>query len=177
MPTRGFTVFFTGLPAAGKSTLARELRARLIEATDRAVKLMDGDSIRARLSPDLGFSPADRHENVRRVAHAAAAITRDGDICICALIAPADNSRKAARCILSSVGPFFLVYVSTPIDVCEARDQRGLYARARAGKLPEFTGISAPYEAPDDADIVVDTTTLSPDACVDIIVKYLKVAL
>ena len=123
---QGFTVFFTGLPGAGKSAISNMLRIRLLEIGGRPVSLLDGDSVRKQLSSDLGFSQEDRNENIRRIGYAAAEITKSGGIAICASIAPYDSARKAVRQMISSFGGFFLVYVSTSIDVCEARDRKGL---------------------------------------------------
>ena len=170
---QGLTVFFTGLPGAGKTTTADTLRARLLEIGPRIVTLLDGDLARKHFSPDLGFSREDRNENIRRIGQAAAEITKSGGIAICAPIAPYDSPRKAVREMISSVGGFVLVYVSTPIDVCEARDRKGLYARARAGVLSQFTGVSDPYEAPADAEIIIDTTEISAETAADMVLKRL----
>jgi sulfate adenylyltransferase len=169
----GFTVFFTGLSGSGKSTTAKELGQKLEGTSGRAITLLDGDYVRKHLSADLGFSLEDRNENIRRVGHVAAEITKNGGIAICAMIAPYDSARKGIRGLISSVGGFFLVYLSTPLIVCEVRDQKGLYAKARAGTITQFTGISDPYEVPTDAEIVLDTTALSPGAACDIIIRRL----
>jgi sulfate adenylyltransferase len=169
----GFTVFITGLSGSGKSTTAKELQQKLEGTSGRTITLLDGDYVRKHLSADLGFSREDRNENIRRVGHVAAEITKNGGIAICALIAPYDSARKAARQLVSSVGGFLLVYLSTPLFVCEARDQKGLYAKARAGTITQFTGISDPYEVPSDAELVLDTTTLSPDAAAGMIIQRL----
>ena len=170
---QGLTVFFTGLPGAGKSTTAHMLRARLLEMGAPAVTLLDGDLARKHLSPDLGFSREDRNENIRRIGCVAAEITKSGGIGICAAIAPYDSARQLVREMISSVGGFFLVYISTPIDVCEARDRKGLYAKARSGILAQFTGVSDPYEPPTDAEIVIDATEMKPETAVDIIIRRL----
>jgi sulfate adenylyltransferase len=142
------------------------------------VYLLDGDDIRKSLSADLGFSAEDRNENIRRIGATAAAITQSGGIAICAAIAPYDKARKAVRELISSAGGgFLLVYISTPGRVCEARDPKGDYARARTGLLPHFTGIFDPYEPPDDADIIIDTTNMSVEAATRIIVERLNVEL
>ncbi len=171
---RGFTVFFTGLPASGKSTTANLLRTRLLELSRRPVALLDGDVIRKELSSDLGFSREERNENIRRIGCLAAEITKDGEIAICASIAPYDSARKAVRRMISCVGGFTLVYLSTPIEECEARDPKGFYAKARAGNLSQFTGVSDPYEPPDDAEISIDTTGVAADNALDMIVKQLR---
>jgi len=171
---RGFAVFLTGLPAAGKSTIANSLRVRLIEMGGRSVHLLDSDTVRKTLSFGLGFSSEDRNENIRRMGDAAAEITKSGRIGICAAIAPYDVARKEVRRVVSAAGGFFLVYISTPASVCEARDPKGDYARARARILSNFTGISDPYEPPDDAEIIIDTTETSVESATEIIVSRLR---
>jgi len=173
----GLTIFFTGLPGSGKSTTASLLRAKLSEATSRCVTLLDSDAIRQTVSRDLGFSRADRNENIRRLGSAAAGLNKTGGIVVCACIAPYDSARKFVRQMVSTVGTFFLVHLSTPLRVCEERDRRGLYERARAGKLQHFTGVSDPYEPPDDADLVIDTTNISPEETADLIIKRLPLEL
>lgn len=163
---KGFTVFFTGLPGAGKSTVAKALVARL-EKMGRTVSLLDGDGVRQYLTPELGFSKEHRDRNVRRVGFVASEITRSGGAVVCALIAPYDEARQSVRRMIESVGGFHLVYLSTPLDVCEARDPKGLYAKARAGALAQFTGVSDPYEVPADAELVIDTSTTPVDEAVD----------
>ena len=170
---RGLTVFFTGLSGAGKSTTAAKLHD-VLTADGRVVTLLDGDAVRKRISRDLGFSREDREENIRRIAEAAAEVNSRGVICICAAIAPYDSARKKAREIVSSVGGFVLVYVKTPLEVCEARDPRGLYAKARSGALAHFTGVSDPYEAPGDAEVVIDTTHVETEAVVELIKGALR---
>ncbi len=169
---QGLTVFFTGLSGSGKSTLAAGLRARLLER-GRKVTLLDGDLVRRNLSSELGFSREHRDLNIRRIAYVASEVTRHGGIAICAPIAPYDSTRKEARQIIEPLGGFVLVHVSTPLEVCEARDRKGLYAKARAGLVKEFTGISDPYEAPADADLVIDTSALDRDAALDQLVSYI----
>ena len=155
----GAVVFLTGLSGAGKSTIAEALAASLREG-GRDVTVIDGDVLRQHASADLGFDAASRESNVRRSAELAARFAAEGQIVISALIAPFERSRREARSIVESVAPFLLVYVSTPLDVAEARDPKGLYRRARAGEIPDFTGIDSPYEAPSDADIVLDTSVM-----------------
>jgi sulfate adenylyltransferase len=155
---RGLTVFFTGLSGSGKSTLARALVDVLIEDGRRRLTVLDGDVVRRVLSAGLGFSRADRDLNVRRIGWVATEVTRHGGIAVCAPIAPYAATRAAVRQEVSAVGDFVLVHVATPLEVCEARDRKGLYAKARAGLIPEFTGISDPYEVPTDADLVLDTS-------------------
>ncbi|MEU5880193.1 adenylyl-sulfate kinase [Spirillospora sp. NPDC047279] len=163
---RGLTVFFTGLSGSGKSTVARGLADALIERGGRTVSLLDGDVVRRLLSAGLTFSKGDRDLNIRRIGFVAAEATRHGGVAICAPIAPYASTRAEVRRMVSAVGDFVLVHVATPLEECERRDRKGLYAKARAGKIPEFTGISDPYEAPDDADLTIDTSTMAPDEAV-----------
>lgn len=171
---RGFTLFFTGLSGAGKSTIASILRARLSELDGRPVTLLDGDVVRKYLSSDLGFSREDRNINIRRIGFLASEITKKSGIAICAAIAPYDSGRKEARAIIEPYGDFVLVHVATPLQVCEVRDPKGLYVRARAGLIQNFTGISDPYEPPDDASLVIDTTNLSLNEAVQQILLHLE---
>ncbi|MGW0889462.1 adenylyl-sulfate kinase [Saccharopolyspora sp. NPDC002578] len=171
---RGFTVLFTGLSGAGKSTLARALRDVLSQHDHRAVTLLDGDVVRRTLCEGLGFSAADRSRNVRRIGFVASEVTRHGGAAICAPIAPYEDDRDAVRRMVAECGGFVLVYVATPLGECERRDRKGLYRKARAGALPEFTGVSAPYEAPADADLVLDTSGLSQDEAVGRVVALLR---
>jgi sulfate adenylyltransferase len=158
---RGLVVLFTGLSGSGKSTIARALTDRLVEDGRRTLTVLDGDEVRRMLSAGLGFSRADRDLNVRRIGWVAAEVARHGGIAVCAPIAPYAATRAAVRRDAEATGDFLLVHVATPLAVCEARDRKGLYARARAGLIPEFTGISDPYEEPDDADLTLDTSTMS----------------
>ena len=153
---QGVTVFFTGLSGSGKSTIASALMVKLLEIGGRPVTLLDGDIVRKHLSSELGFSKDHRDINIRRIGFVAAEITKNGGIAVCAPIAPYDATRRDVRRTVEAGGGFVLVYVATPLEVCEARDRKGLYAKARAGVLKEFTGISDPYEAPTDADVVPD---------------------
>jgi sulfate adenylyltransferase len=165
----GLTIFFTGLSGAGKTTLAAALQDRLCRIDTRPVRLLDGDVLRAHLSPGLGFSKDDRDLHVRRVGYLASEITACGAIALCAAIAPYDATRRYVRGLVNGAGGFQLVYVATPIAVCERRDAKGLYAKARTGQIAHFTGVSDPYERPVDADIVVNTTDLSvAQACAQI---------
>lgn len=170
----GFTVFFTGLSGSGKSTIANVLLAKLLELGGRRVTLLDGDLVRKHLSSELGFSKAHRDVNIRRIGYVASEITSNGGVAICAPIAPYDSVRSEVRAMVERGGGFVLVYVSTPLEECEARDRKGLYAKARAGLLPEFTGISDPYEPPGDAEIVIDTLRLSAEEAADEIVRHLR---
>jgi sulfate adenylyltransferase len=157
-PQAGVVVFLTGLSGSGKSTIAEALATDL-RAAGREVTIIDGDVLRQQVSADLGFDVASREANVRRAAELAARFAADGKVAITALIAPFERSRREARAIVEAVAPLLLVHVSTPLDVAEARDPKGLYRRARAGEIPDFTGIDSPYEPPADADLVIDTTT------------------
>jgi sulfate adenylyltransferase len=162
---RGFVLFLTGLSGSGKSTVARDLRDALAERGDRRVTLLDGDLVRRMLSAGLTFSPEDRDLNILRIGYVAAEIARHGGIAICAPIAPYAATRARVRKMVRETGDFLLIHVATPIEVCEARDRKGLYAKARAGLIDQFTGVSDPYEEPADADLVIDTSVLSrPEA-------------
>ncbi len=170
---RGVAVFFTGLSGSGKSTIARGLAEVLAERGDRTVSLLDGDHVRQLLSAGLTFSRADRDLNIARIGFVAAEVARHGGIAICAPIAPYAAARAVARELVTEVGDFLLIYVSTPVDVCAARDRKGLYAKARAGLIKEFTGVSDPYEEPRDADLVLDTSTMTRAEAVAAVVKLL----
>jgi sulfate adenylyltransferase len=171
---QGFTVFFTGLSGAGKSTLANVLLVKLLELGGRPVTLLDGDIVRQNLSSELGFSRSHRDLNIRRIGFVAREITKNGGIALCAPIAPYDAVRREVRAAIAEVGAFVLVHVATPLAVCEARDRKGLYAKARAGLVPEFTGVSDPYEPPRDAEVVVDTADLDPEEAVGEVLLHLR---
>jgi sulfate adenylyltransferase len=172
---RGFVVFFTGFSGAGKSTLAHALGEQLRVSGGRAVSVLDGDLVRQHLSSELGFSRAHRDLNIRRIAYVAAEIARAGGIAICAPIAPYAATRREAREMVESAGGGFVeIHVATPLEVCERRDRKGLYARARAGLLTGFTGIDDPYEPPERPDLVLDTTSLRPEEAVHRIVLKLE---
>ncbi len=160
---QGFTVFFTGLSGSGKSTIASVLLVKLLEMGGRPVTLLDGDIVRKNLSSELGFSKEHRDINIRRIGFVASEITRNGGIAICAPIAPYDRVRKEVRATIEPGGGFLLVHLSTALEVCEKRDRKGLYAKARAGIVKEFTGISDPYEVPEDAELTIDTAELTPE--------------
>ncbi len=167
-------MFFTGLSGAGKSTIANALMVHLLELGGRPVTLLDGDIVRRELSSELGFSKEHRDLNVKRIGYVASEITKNGGIAICAPIAPYAAVRRHNRDLISPHGGYILVHVSTPLQVCEERDRKGLYAKARAGVIKEFTGISDPYEEPTDADITIDTTDISPDEAANTIMLHLE---
>ena len=168
---QGLVVFFTGLSGSGKSTLARALHDVVLEQGQRTVTSLDGDVVRRNLSAGLTFSKADRETNIRRIGWVAAEISRHGGIAICSPIAPFDETRQQVRAMVEDAGgAFVLVHVATPLEECERRDRKGLYAKARRGEIPEFTGISSPYEEPADAAVRVDTTGRSiEDALGDVL--------
>ena len=155
----GLVIFFTGLSGSGKSTLAQALMDRLLEQGERSLTSLDGDVVRRNLSAGLTFSKADRETNIRRIGWVAAEIARHRGIAVCSPIAPfAETRDDVRRMVTDAGGAFFLVHVATPLEECERRDRKGLYAKARRGEIPEFTGISSPYEEPVDAAVRVDTT-------------------
>ena len=160
---QGLTILFTGLSGAGKSTIANALMFKLLEAGDRRVTLLDGDVVRKHLSSELGFSREHRDLNILRIGFVASEITKNGGIAICAPIAPYAATRREVRRMVERVGGFVEVHVATPLTVCEARDRKGLYAKARAGILKGFTGISDPYEEPENPELVIDTQGLTPE--------------
>jgi sulfate adenylyltransferase len=171
---QGLTIFFTGLSGSGKSTIANVLVTKFLEAGGRPVTLLDGDLVRKHLSSELGFSKEHRDINIRRIGYVAAEITKNGGIAICAPIAPYDSVRKQVRAMIEPAGGFILVHIATPLEICEQRDRKGLYAKARAGIIPEFTGISDPYEEPKDAQVVINTADLTPEEAVQEILLYLE---
>jgi sulfate adenylyltransferase len=171
---QGVTVFFTGLSGSGKSTIASVVLVKLLEMGGRPVTLLDGDIVRKHLSSELGFSKEHRDINIRRIGFVASEITKNGGIAICAPIAPYDSTRREVRNMVEAGGGFVLVHISTPLEVCEARDRKGLYAKARAGIVKEFTGISDPYEPPSDADVVIDTTSITPAEAAQEVILYLE---
>jgi sulfate adenylyltransferase len=171
---QGFTVFFTGLSGSGKSTIANALLIKFLETGGRPVTLLDGDIVRKNLSSELGFSKEHRDINIRRIGFVASEITKNGGIAICAPIAPYDAVRKQVRSMIDPVGGFILVHIATSLEVCEQRDRKGLYAKARAGILKEFTGISDPYEAPVKAEVVIDTADLTPEEAAQQIILHLE---
>ena len=170
---RGLVLFLTGLSGSGKSTVARDLADVLAERSDRQVSLLDGDLVRQLLSAGLSFSRSDRDLNIARIGFVAAEIARHGGIAICAPIAPFAAARAKVRQLASETGDFFLIYVATPVEVCEARDRKGLYAKARAGLIGQFTGVSDPYEEPADAELVIDTSVMSRAEAVQAVLQML----
>jgi len=172
----GLTVLLSGLSGSGKSTVARALAVRLLETEFRTISLLDGDVVRHHLSKGLGFARADRDTNVRRIGFVASEITKAGGIAIACPIAPYDATRRDVRAMVEEHGGFVLVHVATPLEECERRDRKGLYAKARTGEIPEFTGISDPYEVPTDAEVVIDTTGRTIEDCVDDVMRGLVTA-
>lgn len=170
---QGITLFFTGLSGSGKSTIANIIFAKLIEAGGRPVSLLDGDIVRQNLSSELGFSKAHRDLNIRRIGFVASEITKNGGVAICAPIAPYQETRRAVRELIEQHGAFVEIHVSTPLEVCEARDRKGLYAKARKGIIPEFTGISDPYEVPERPELRIDTSQLGPTEAAQEVLLYL----
>ncbi len=160
---QGFTVFFTGLSGSGKSTIASALMVKLMELGGRPVTLLDGDVVRKNLSSELGFSKEHRDLNILRIGYVASEITKNGGIAICAPIAPYTATRRSVRDLIDPLGGFVEIHVATPIEVCETRDRKGLYAKARAGLIKGFTGIDDPYEDPADPEMRIDTSNLTPD--------------
>lgn len=171
---QGFTIFLTGLSGAGKSTIARILYARFLEMASRPVTLLDGDIIRRNLSSELGFSKEHRDLNVRRIGFVASEITKNRGIAICAPIAPYASTRRQIRERIETTGGFVEVHVGTPVEVCESRDRKGLYAKARAGLIKGFTGVDDPYEAPVNPEVYIDTTAMTPDEAVQEVLLYLE---
>lgn len=170
----GIVVWLTGMSGAGKSTIARALVARM-QTFDIRSTVLDGDVLRMGLNADLGFSNEDRTENLRRVAHVAALFSNEGYIAVTATISPEPEHRENARRIVGA-GSFVEVFVDTPLHVCETRDPKGLYKRARRGEIPQFTGLSAAYRPPVDPDLVVQTQNASVDECTQQIIDYLIAA-
>jgi len=171
---QGFTVFFTGLSGAGKSTIANALMVKLMEMGGRPVTLLDGDVVRKHLSSELGFSKEHRDINIRRIGYVASEITKNGGIALCAPIAPYAQTRQVVREMIEQYGTFVEVHVSTSLDECERRDRKGLYKLAREGKIKAFTGISDPYEVPEQPDLRLDTEHNSVDRCAQQVILKLE---
>jgi sulfate adenylyltransferase len=169
---QGVVLFFTGLSGSGKSTLAQAVMDRILEEGTRTITSLDGDVVRRHLSAGLTFSKEDRETNIQRIGWVAAEISRHGGLAVCSPIAPFDATRKQVRQMVADAGgAFFLVHVATPLEECERRDRKGLYAKARRGEIPEFTGISSPYEVPDDAALRIDTTGRTIEECRDEVLR------
>jgi adenylylsulfate kinase len=168
---RAATVWFTGLSGAGKSTLAYEVERRLL-VQRRVSFVLDGDNLRHHLNRDLGFTASDRQENIRRTAEVAALMNDAGLIVFASLISPYREDRTMARSIIGDAR-FIEVHVSTSLEVCEDRDSKGLYSKARAGLIPLFTGVSAPYEPPENPDLRIDTSQQKPAQCADLLMAFL----
>jgi sulfate adenylyltransferase len=173
---KGFCVWLTGLPSAGKSTIAGIL-AQLLNERGRTLTLLDGDVVRTHLSAGLGYTRKDRDINIARIGFVASEIVRHEGCVICAVVSPYDAARKRARCMVDEAagnrGHCILVYISTPLEVCEERDVKGLYAKARAGDLAGMTGVDDPYEPPDDADITLDASAGTPEESARLIFEAL----
>ena len=170
MEQKGFTIWFTGLPCAGKTTISIELEKKL-SAKDYKVERLDGDNIRQHLTKDLGFTPEDRDTNIERVAYVAKLLSRNGVITLCAFIAPAEHQRNHAR---ETIDNYIEVFVDTPLDVCKERDVKGMYKKAEKGEIDNFTGISAPYEKPENPEIRLDTVDKSAEESAKEVIQYLR---
>jgi sulfate adenylyltransferase len=150
------------------------LQAKFLERGDRTVTVLDGDIVRKKLSSELGFSRAHRDLNIHRIGFVASEITRHGGIAICAPIAPYDAARREVRAMIEPHGGFLLVHLATALEVCEQRDRKGLYAKARAGLVKDLTGVSDPYETPTDAEVTIDTAVIEPEQTAELILRYLE---
>jgi len=169
---KGFTLWFTGLPCSGKSAVADRV-AEILRGRGRRVERLDGDIVRQNLSSELGFSRKDRFINVNRIGYVASEITKNRGIALCAPIAPYTEMRRSVRANIEQYGSFIEIYVATPLEVCEQRDRKGLYAKARKGIIPEFTGISDPYEEPENPEIRINTADMTPMQAAQDIYLYL----
>ncbi len=168
---RSKVIWFTGLSGSGKTTLASALERELFER-GYLTQVLDGDNIRTGINNNLGFSPEDRFENIRRIAEISKLLIHSGVICLCAFVSPTENVRNIVRSIVGE-DDFLEIYVSTPLEVCETRDVKGLYKKARAGEIKEFTGISAPFEIPQNIVLSIDTSDKTIDECVAILIEKL----
>ena len=171
---QGLTLFFTGLSGSGKSTIANGLMVKLKEYEKRAITLLDGDIVRTHLSSELGFSKEHRDLNITRIGFVASEITKNGGIAICAPIAPYEKSRETNRQLISDYGNYIEIYISTPLETCERRDTKGLYAMARQGKIKGFTGIDDPYEAPKNPSLEIDTTDITEEEAIQKVILFLE---
>ncbi|MDY0131687.1 MAG: bifunctional sulfate adenylyltransferase/adenylylsulfate kinase [Desulforegulaceae bacterium] len=173
-PSRqGFTIFCTGLPSAGKSTIAKVLYSKFLEIGKRPVTLLDGDIVRRNLSNELNFSKEHRNINVERIGFVANEITKNRGIAICAPIAPYSETREKIRELIEPSGGFIEVFVSTPLNVCEERDRKGMYEKAKKGFIKDFTGVDDPYEIPENPEVIIDTTANSPEECAQMVIQEL----
>ena len=164
-------IWFTGLSGSGKTTLASALERNLFEK-NFLTQVLDGDNIRTGINSNLGFSPDDRKENIRRIAEIAKLLVNSGVICLCAFVSPSEETRKIVRDIVGQQD-FFEIFVSTPLEVCESRDVKGLYRKARVGEIKNFTGVSAPFEIPQNAILSIDTSDKTVEECVTILLDRL----
>jgi sulfate adenylyltransferase len=171
---QGFTLFMTGLSGSGKSTIANIIVAKLMEIGTRPVTLLDGDIVRKNLSSELGFSKEHRDLNIQRIGFVASEITKNRGVAVCAPIAPYSAVRRQVRQLIDPLGAFIEVYIKASVEVCEQRDRKGLYAKARAGLIKGFTGIDDPYEEPENAEIVLDTASMSPEESAAQVLLYLE---
>lgn len=180
LPKQGFTIFFTGLSGSGKSTLAQALRIRLLQdphINGRSLTLLDGDVVRQNLSSELTFSQEHRNLNIKRIGYVASEISKAGGIVVCAAIAPHDQSRKEARLLVTSknsIKSFIQIYVKTPLNICEQRDRKGLYLKARQGLIKNFTGIDDPYNIPHDSEIEIDTSQMTIEEALNHILDHIR---
>jgi adenylylsulfate kinase len=169
----GFTLWFTGLSGSGKTTIA-DVVALELERRGRMVEKLDGDVVRTHLSQGLGFSKEDRDANIERIGWVASRLTRTGAAVVVSAISPYEDARRKARALVEPFGPFVEVFVATPLEECERRDVKGLYAKARSGEIPAFTGVSDPYEEPASPELRIDTTQLEPKESARIILARLE---
>jgi len=169
----GFTLWFTGLSGSGKTTIADLVAPELVRR-GRMVEKLDGDVVRTHLSRGLGFSKEDRDTNVERIGWVASRLTRHGAAVVVSAISPYAEARQRARALVEEFGPFVEIHVATPVEECERRDVKGLYARARAGEIPEFTGVSDPYEEPESPELRLETLQLAPEDSVQLILEKLE---
>ena len=170
---KGFTLWFTGLSGAGKTTISRVLEGHLRERGSK-LEILDGDVVRENLSKGLGFSKEDRDTNIQRIGWVSSRVTRHGGVTVVSAISPYEETRQAARELVEEFGPFVCVHVHASVDECVRRDTKGLYAKAIAGEIKEFTGISDPYEEPTSPELTVDTENESPEESAQKLIEYLE---
>ncbi len=171
---QGFTLFFTGLSSSGKSTIAYAMQSALLENGGRTVSVLSGKKIRGLLSSELGFSKTDRDLSIKRISYVASEVTKSGGAAILTAIAPYESARSTCREMISRHGGFFEIYLSTPLEVCEKRDRKGLYAKARKGLITDFTGVNDPYEVPKNPELTIDTSRLTVAEAVAVIMNHLQ---